>query len=189
MSYEYGTIYKVICLTNPEVLPYIGSTFNDLTKRWQYHREDYHKHLQGKCHNVSIYPYFTQYGIENFQIVKIKDYLVYRADELDRKHLSIYEQLWMNKIKNCNKYRSFNIKYLADRELHEKYKIECPEKKVERDKLYREKNRDKIRSKGLTKYDCECGSVQLSYSNKSHHNKSLKHQQYLSSLEIEIEIT
>lgn len=183
MSYEHGTIYKIVCLTNPELLPYIGSTFNDLDKRWQYHREDFLKYTKGRKDKLAIYPYYTEYGIENFQIVKIKDYLVYREHDKDRRHISVYEQLWMNKIKNCNKQRSFNIKYLADRKLHEKYKIECPEKRAERDRLYREKNRDKIKAKGLTKYDCECGSVQLSYSNKSHHNKSLKHQQYLLSLE------
>ena len=57
---------------------------------------------------------------------------------------------------------------------------------IEKVKKYNEKNREKIlenqREKGKEKVECPCGSV-VSRSNLSKHKKSLKHQNYLKSLE------
>ena len=46
------------------------------------------------------------------------------------------------------------------------------------DKQYREKNKEKLKEKHLEKFNCQCGGKYI-YSNKSKHEKSLKHQAYL----------
>lgn len=168
MSYKLGTVYRIVCLSNPELPPYIGSTFNELRHRWTQHKQDYQKYLKGgKFHNLSIYPYFSLYGIENFKIIKIKEYLVYREHEKDRKHLSVYEQLWLNKLKNLNKFRAFNIKHIYF------------------------SNYDKNRKNKKKEYNsqihyCPCGKT-ITLHSKSRHEKTKKHQAYLESL-IEVEV-
>ena len=164
MSYKIGIVYRIVCLSNPELPPYIGSTFNQLRHRWRNHKANYKKYLKGEVTCVSIFPYFTQYGIENFKILKIKEYLVYREHEKDRRHLSVYEQLWMNKLKNVNKCNSipflyvrlrtklYNQQYHKDKakELSTKNKIiyiENRDKILEQKKDYHKRNKDKINEK------------------------------------------
>jgi len=138
MSYSTGIIYKIICTQVSDIV-YIGSTFNSLRNRWQEHKYDYKKYLDGKDRNVvSIYPYFQKYGIENFKIIRIKGYECYRENRSDRKHLNVYEQLWINKTKSCvNKTNPFWIKKLY----HKLYNVEHKEQSAE----YYEKNKDKIK--------------------------------------------
>jgi hypothetical protein len=52
-------------------------------------------YTKNKC---SICPYFKEYGIKSFNCVVLQKYKI-----LDAKHLNVYEQLWINKIKNINK--------------------------------------------------------------------------------------
>ena len=42
------------------------------------------------------------YGIQNFKIILIKEYMVYREHKKDHRHLFVYEQLWINKMKCIN---------------------------------------------------------------------------------------
>ena len=109
MSYVIGIVYMIYYKLDPK-LRYIGSTYLELLERWKNHLKHYKEYLNEKGGEVAIYPYFTELGVENFEIIKIKDYLVYKANERDRKHLSVYEQLWINKNKNIcvNKYAAFN---------------------------------------------------------------------------------
>jgi len=193
-----GNIYKII--HNQSNIVYIGSTFDTLRNRWQGHKDKFKK-----GENFSIYPYFKQYGIENFKIILIKQY-----DVIDRKHLLMYEQLWMNKMKNCiNKQKAFQPlikeeKRITDKvyyevnkdkikeKIKEYYEIkkdkiseyqkeyyEVNKKKVDkRNKEYRENNKDKIKIKKNEKFNCECGSS-VSNSNKSAHFKSKKHLNFI----------
>ena len=106
MSYVIGTIYKIYYKLDPTI-QYVGSTYLSLIVRWETHIRNFKHYLNGGT-EFSIYPYFTELGIDNFEIEKIKDYLVYREDEKDRKHLSAYEQLWINKLKCVNQAIAFN---------------------------------------------------------------------------------
>ena len=118
MPYAKGTVYRIICINDPKI-QYIGSTFNELRWRWQSHKDKYKQYLKGGKF-ISIYKYFTKYGLDNFKIIKIKDYLVYRENQRDHKHLSVYETLWCNKIKCINKYIPFNpLKYI-DNQIRQK---------------------------------------------------------------------
>ena len=134
MSYSTGTVYKIICSLNERII-YIGSTFNQLRHRWQTHKNNYKSYLDGNHSCVSIYPYFTKYGIENFKIMKIKDYECYRGNKADSKHLHTFEQLWINKTKGCvNKNSTFSIMKLYQKE----YRKANKDKILEQRKEYRE---------------------------------------------------
>jgi hypothetical protein len=87
----------------------IGNTYDELPYRFRNHKYNYYDYINGKSTScVSIYPYFTKYGIKNFKIVKIKDYIVYRENQKNHKHINAYETLWINKLKCINDRVSFN---------------------------------------------------------------------------------
>lgn len=107
MSYVIGTIYKIYYKLDPTI-QYVGSTYYTLTERFDSHLRSYKKYLNGIERGASIYAYFMYFGVDNFEIEKIKDYLVYREDGKDHKHINAYEQLWINKLKCVNIYAAFN---------------------------------------------------------------------------------
>ena len=177
MSYSTGTVYKIICKLDSDIV-YIGSTFNSTRNRWQVHKNDYKKYLDGKegARVITIYPYFQKYGIENFKIIQIKEYKCYRENSSDRRHLSIYEQLWINKTRCVNMKSVFSIPIVAkkkrleyNKEYYENNKEQLKlshskwyennkeqqkiksslnyENNKERVKLYHEKNKEKIRDR------------------------------------------
>lgn len=163
MSYSTGTVYKIICRINSDIV-YIGSTFNSLRNRWQCHKSFYKEYLKGGklC---MIYPYFEKYGIENFKIIKVKEYECYRANRADSKHLQAYEQLWINKTKGCvNKSNPFRINKLSKKQYREDNKDKVRERAkiyyennkeqiTEKKKIYREKNKEHIRKQDKIYYE------------------------------------
>ena len=202
MPYKYGNVYRIISLSHPEI-QYVGSTFQPLRYRWGMHKS---KWEEGKKF-ISIYEYFTKYGINDFKIVLIKRYLVYYAYERDRKHLNAYEQLWMNKLKCVNKRDCFVIprlqklkmkeyhkdhkeeikKYLKEyhkehkeeiKEYQKEYYKEYKEKKKEYDKEYKEKNKEHIKQKAKVKVTCSCGCV-VNKNYLTRHKKTPKHRRLL----------
>jgi hypothetical protein len=144
-----GKIYKII--HNQSNIVYVGSTYNTLRDRWYKHKSNYNNYLKEKSGEIAIYPYFKNYGIENFKIILIKEYKV-----IDRKHLSVYETLWIKKLNTINKNSPFRIKKIWRKQYHQLHKEEnnkkskkyCennPEKIKESQKLYRENNPEKIK--------------------------------------------
>jgi len=154
MSYSTGTVYKIICRLDSDIV-YIGSTFNSLRNRWQHHRSNYGRYLKAENHSM-IYPYFEKYGIENFKIIKIKEYKCYRENRSDRRHLNVYETLWINKTKCVNKVVPFCIKKLSK-------------------KQYREENKEKIRSKKKEPKLCIICKNNITNSHFKRHSRTPKH--------------
>ena len=140
-QYKTGRIYKII--HNQSDICYVGSTFNELKYRFREHKSDYKKFIGGSNHQLSIYPYFIEFGIENFKIVLIKQYEV-----VDRKHLEMYETLWKSKLKTINKNNAFRIDKLADRNKYWKNKEEINKKK----KIYRTENSELLRGRDRERY-------------------------------------
>ena len=138
-----GTIYKIVCKLNDIV--YVGSTFKTLSKRWYVHKQCYNQWLNDKCGKCSIYDSFKKYGIENFKIIEIKKYDVYREYYKDYKHLLSKEQLWINKLKCVNSNCAFNP--IPEKELKKYYYENNKDKIKERNKEYYENNKDKIKEK------------------------------------------
>ena len=109
MPYTTGTVYKIICNVDSKFV-YVGSTFNELRHRFQQHKANYKQWLKGgRDHlKISCFDHFKKYGLENFTVVRIKEYVCWCENKLDKKHLHVYEQLWINKTRNCcNKHPAF----------------------------------------------------------------------------------
>ncbi|MGN5502206.1 hypothetical protein ACLJB6_09410, partial [Campylobacter coli] len=62
-----------------------------------------------KGSKLSVYDQFDTYGVTNFKILQIKSYEVCQEHNKDRRHLAVYEQLWINRIRCINKTNPFNI--------------------------------------------------------------------------------
>jgi len=178
-----GHIYIIFCNVNPKIY-YIGSTFNELRHRWSNHKDSYKQ----KRHRLSIHVYFDKYGIENFTIKLIKTYDVYREHSKDRKHLEAYEQLWINKLRDCcNANNPFNILWKIQKKeyaIKNKEKIAKYDKKKWRDnnkekiKENYENNKEQIAEKRKEKVTCECGSI-IRKCALGRHKKSIKHNGYI----------
>jgi hypothetical protein len=160
-----GKIYKIIH-SQSEII-YIGSTFNTLRNRWAKHK------IQG---STSISKYIQEFGSEQFKIILIKEYEV-----VDKNHLQMYEQLWINKTKCINIQPSFKIPILEKEKKYsymKNYRIEYREKNREmlneRDKQYREKNKEIIKKKQTEKIKCSCGK-EISKANIAKHLKRILH--------------
>ena len=155
-----GKIYKII--HSQSNICYVGSTFNSLKGRFAQHKVDY----KCKKNKFSIHPYFKQFGIDNFKIILIKEYEV-----VDRRHLEVYEQLWINKLKSINKAPvvEFLLKECRKQTL-KKYYENNKEKEANRQREFIKKNKERY----STTTNCECGG-HYTYKNKSAHFKSKKH--------------
>ena len=203
MSISTGTIYRIICLPEPSI-QYIGSTFNQLKQRWSKHKQHYNEWInKNRKRKLSVYPYFEKYGIENFKLVKIKQYQVYRENQKDHKHLHVYEQLWISKTKNVNLKNTFSIKYLTNKDWRRRNKEKLKKNKKiyyeknkeqeikrsynfyhnniehckKRDAIYREKNKEYK----YEKFSCHCGG-KYTRDHKARHFNSIKHKKYIESL-------
>jgi len=149
MTYDLGCakgcVYKIICKTDCDIV-YIGSTFNKPSKRWNEHKNSYYSWIKDPTkRGFSIYPYFQSIGIENFKLIKIKDYEVIRADRLDRKHLLVYEQLWINKTKCVNKQAAFGLWKFFEKDKKKLYYQDNKEQISEKKKIYYKDNKDQIK--------------------------------------------
>ena len=133
-----GKVYKII--HNQSNICYVGSTFNTLRDRWQCHKKNYNSWLNNnKRSKISIYPYFEEYGIENFKITLIKEYEV-----IDRRQLEVYETLWIKKLNTINELQAFNIVFKN----HDSYKEMIKKYK----KKYYEQNKETINKKNKENY-------------------------------------
>jgi hypothetical protein len=94
-----GRVYKIVCDETDFGECYIGSTFDSLANRLGGHKSEYKKWKEGRKEaKTTSYKLFEKYGVGNCEIVLIKEYEV-----LDRRHLEVYETLWIYKLKTINK--------------------------------------------------------------------------------------
>lgn len=172
-----GKIYKIISRQGNDV--YIGSTFSTIRDRFFNHRACYKIWKNTEERRMSVFDLFEKYGIENCKIILIKEYEV-----VDKRHLEMYETLWINKFKqNCiNTNSPFCIMKLYKKQWHQenkyKYDHEYNHEKYIRNKdnlLKYQKERRNIIEQSKK---CDCGS-DYTISNKARHTKSKKHQKWL----------
>jgi uncharacterized UPF0160 family protein len=148
---KIGNIYKIIHTQSNIV--YVGSTFNEIRTRFSQHKSSYSKWLNGKHSDISIYPYFKEFGIEQFKMILIKSYEV-----SDRAQLQAYEQLWINWLKPINKNGLFRIKKLY-REVISEY-----------NEQYYESNKETLSDRKKQIIKCECG-MNYTRRHKARHQK------------------
>ena len=180
-----GRIYRIIHLESE--LCYIGSTMNELRWRWKQHKEHFNRWDTTGEGKITIFPYFREFGIDDFKMVLIKEYEV-----ADKKHLLAYEALWMCKFKKtavnrCCPFRIEDISRKSYRELNrssinDKAKLYYESNKDAihaKMKAYREKNQDNLRKQKAEKMICDCGGKWTKGHGFRIHERTQKHQKWI----------
>ncbi|NDD86081.1 hypothetical protein EB118_26265 [bacterium] len=169
VKYQNGKIYKIVSNTDDDIC-YIGSTTKKyLCQRMENHRNGYKLWKRGdKVSNTSSHILFDKYGIANCRIELIEIFPCNSKDELTKQ-----EGKWIRNLNCVNR-------YIAGRTGFEWYRDNI-KTMTEYHKNYRDVNKSIIAEKGKIKYTCICGST-LRKSDKSRHEKSLKHMNYCASV-------
>lgn len=166
-----GRVYKIIAIEGSEC--YVGSTFNTTRDRWQDHK---YKYGTGK-NECSVIYLFDKYGVDGCKMVLIKEYKV-----VDRRHLEVFETLWIKKLKAINKNEPFgasiralsnkykNKWYHNNKEHYQKYREENKEIILEKKKQYREENKEIIMQKSR-EYNEKNRSI-IKQRNKEHYERN-----------------
>lgn len=167
-NYTQSKIYCIKVNTDEEYLPYIGSTTKQyLSQRMVHHRKDFNKWKKNpeKYDFLSSFTLFEKFGIENCYIELIELFPCNCNDELRKK-----EREHIEKQECCNKVKRVIITKKEEIERVKKYH-----------KKYYELRKDELNEKHKEKYDCPCGST-LRIADKSQHELTKKHQNYLSTI-------
>ena len=169
VDYKNACIYK-ICCKDPNIKDvYIGSTCN-LIRRRAAHKKSCNNE-KCKDYNYPVYRYIRDNGgWDNWIVLKIKDTPCDNKDELRLNEREEFEKIGA----------ALNSRY-PQRSKKEHYEDNKEEISIKH-KKYRENNREKIKEINTRKVECPCGSI-VAKCNLSRHKKSLKHQNYLKSLE------
>lgn len=185
-NYQQAKIYCIKVNTEEEYLPYVGSSCKRLlSQRMNQHRQDFNKWKINpeKYDFLSSFTLFEKFGIENCFIELIELFPCNCNDELRKK-----EREWIEKQECCNKVKRVII---TEEERVEKWK-KCSkiyykihkDKINEKNKIWREEHKEQIKER----YVCDCGVESLLW-NKARHNRSKKHQDYLTAIRTHTAIT
>ena len=151
---DKAKIYKIVDNTNDN--KYIGSTCCSLKRRLSYHKKDYKRFLKGLCSNV-----------KSFEIIKNDNYKIELLEDCDiktKQELLTRERFYIEN-NNC---------------LNKCIPVRTKKEYYDYQKEYYNDNKDKINIKKNEKFECDCGG-RYSYTHKSTHIKTNKHQNYLQS--------
>ena len=195
VNYSNGKIYKIEPIVDhDEGEIYIGSTTKQyLSQRMDKHRSSYKQWKNNKHGKVQVFEIFDKYSVEGCQIVLIETVNAESKDELLAR-----EKHYIKSFKCVNKcipgrtrkeYYQDNYDIIKEKKIvykennkekikiqHQEYRNTHKEEIKLRDKKYRELNLEKIKEKTV----CQCGGL-YTYSVKSRHLKTIKHQNYLKS--------
>ena len=175
--YQRGKIYKLI--SNQTDDTYYGSTIEIiLSNRVAKHRNNYKSWLEGK------FPYITSFEIIKYPDAKIV--LVENFPCTNRYELIGREQHYIDNNKCVNKLKAYTgldrqgyqKQYRDDhkekaKEYNTQYRIDNHDSKLENDRLYYQKNKEKINQK----ISCECGGHYILIG-RNRHLKTKKHLDY-----------
>jgi len=193
-NYSKGKIYKIVVNnTDEEYRPYIGSTTKEyLSQRFVQHRNVYSRYKNGKTPSISSFKLFDKYGIENCEIILLENYPCASKDELRSR-----ERHWFDNIENCNIVKPAlteeeisnlgKIRYKKKIELHPDYNQKHYQRKLELHPDYKKNRTEGQKEARKEKYTCMCGS-HIRREQKSKHNKSKKHLDYIAMIAIQQEV-
>jgi len=186
--YNKGKIYKLVSNQTDKI--YVGSTCKDrLCQRLATHKGHYNHWLKNNHKYVSSYELFK---LGNVEIVLLETVNCNTKDELLKKeceYIDKYKDILVNKqrpIITKEEEKERDKKYYEDNkeiilEVNKKYREEHKEQKQKQDKEYYEKNKEKRKEREKETMNCDCGS-NFRKTDKLRHEKSLKHQKYINSL-------
>tara|TARA_R110000822_G_C14992133_1_gene459811 strand:- start:15 stop:554 length:540 start_codon:yes stop_codon:yes gene_type:complete len=171
-----GIIYKIYDRIDKKLV-YYGSTEKSLSERLDSHISNYKRYKIGNYHFVTSYLVFDA---DNYDIMMVERVEFGDIKELrNRERFYIENNICVNIIvpnrTNAEYYKANKDKILEDRvQYYKANKVKIAEQKAE----HRKENKEKYNEK----FVCVCGGY-YTYSHKSHHEKSKKHQAYLTSIQ------
>ena len=173
VNYQQAKIYKIESNISGKI--YIGSTCKKtLAERMSQHRSDYKRYLNGTYHYVSSFDILAN---NDYDIVLVESYPCDSKDELYSR-----ERYWTKELDCVNKNRNQGLMNELGKDLYFKeYKKEYYDQNKDKILKYREEYYDKNKDKMNEKNNCQCGGFYTN-SHKSHHIKTIKHQNYMKSL-------
>jgi hypothetical protein len=192
-KYQNGKIYVIRSPSTDKI--YIGSTIEKyLSNRLGGHNAHYKRYLTGKHHNITSFK-IIKLGDAYIELLELfpcnnKLELCKREGELIRQH----KNNCVNRIiegRSKKEYRQDNKEKIKEQQ--KQYQQDNKEKIKEKNKQHYENNKEIIKEqkkqyqqdnkeKIKEKYICECG-IASTIGHKSRHNKSIKHQDYLKSIQ------
>lgn len=205
VNYKNGKIYKII--SDQTANEYIGSTAQKyLSVRFEQHK---HKFSAWKSKQKGSY-YWTSFDIlqyEDAQIILIESFPCNSKEELlsRERHYIETSPNSINKIRNLNqtaedKKQTRHLHYETNKtktrdqqkeyykknaellkEKSKTYHREHQKERAEKQKIYKENNKDKLNARQNEKMYCLCGQ-RHSRQNKLRHESSQKHRDYFDSL-------
>ena len=193
-SYQNGKLYRIWSLDTNDI--YVGSSCDTLSNRFCKHKSHYKKWKEGdKRRYCSSYILFDQVGVENCKIELIKNFPCNSKTELIREEGKVmreYKDIIVNKrLAGRTKKEHSKIYREEHKEEIKKYREEHKEEIKEKAKEYREIHKEELSKQKKEyyeihkeeinkKHECECGG-KFTHSNKTIHEKSKRHQNYLKS--------
>jgi hypothetical protein len=129
-KFNNSKIYLIKAKNIPDSLIYIGYTTLPLNKRFSIHKSHYNEYKNNKRRLTTSFLLFQKYGIENCIIELIK---LVNVNTLQ--HIKQIEMHYINSMECVNKQRFLSY--------HEYY-INNIDKIKEKNKIYKENNKDKI---------------------------------------------
>ena len=171
-KYKYF-IYKIY---NPECdYIYVGST-RDMVSRKHRHKSDCNN-VNSPSYNYKVYKTIRDNGgFENFHIVVLE--IMPHVTKLQAEIQEDVYRLDLHASMNSKKATRGDITVA---EYYKQYQIDNKQHISERKKQYRIQNKEHITQHQNQKQNCDCGG-KFTKQNKLQHNKSNKHQKYISNL-------
>jgi hypothetical protein len=174
-DYSKGKVY-MIRSKDEDCVPYVGSTTKQyLSQRIEKHHSNYKNWKKNGKGFMSSFTLFEKYEFKNCYIELLELCPCKSIEELLKK-----EREWFDKLNCVNIVKPF----ISKEEMVEYFKIyqqEHKEQIAEKAKIYQQEHKEQIAEKMKEKYECPCGSI-CRKSDKARHERSLKHQDYLSTI-------
>ena len=181
VNYNLGKVYMIECLTTNKKY-YGASCVPSLAIRLAEHVSKYKKWIEDKTR-----PYYSSFEVlegGNYQIVLLKSHPCANKDELRAEEATYIRQgdCVNNNIPNRTQKEWFveNKEYCAD--YRKQYRKKNIEVYTQRDKTYRDKNRESLKEKYSKIETCEICECSFTHSGSFRHRKSKKHLKNLNAI-------
>jgi len=179
IDYSKNVIYKIVCNDLNVKMCYVGHT-TDFIRRKQKHKYNCTKE-NSNSYNLKVYKLIRDNGgWDNFSMVEIEKFSCKDNNEASARERYYYELFNANlniQVPNRNQKESRKGHYEQNKDKIKEYYEQNKDKKKE----YYQVNKTKISEYNKITLTCCCGST-FRKKDKTRHEKSIKHQEYISQL-------
>jgi adenylate kinase family enzyme len=185
--YQNGKIYKIV--DNGYNLCYYGSTCQPLSKRLSTHKKDYQRYTDGrKDRPITLCKIFDEYGVNNCKIELVELFACNSKEELHKREGEfIRENECVNKFIPGRTQAEYAREHRPEAAARmRKFRSTLSEEKKEairqKQKEYREQNKDELSLKRMMKVLCHVCGTSVCFASIARHENTLKHQNKLNEI-------